>query len=175
MKINKSYDWDNEMSYHGDNLPPQLGSERAKRINARNKGRRGEQEVATMLRGTVDEAYEEIGTTHEIEIKRNLMQWGGKSRSTSQSDITGLEWLSIEVKRVENELPSGLKSWWEQCKSQARRDQIPVLFHRMNDQEWKVRLVLETIIGAQRLRLPVDISWSLFRIWLKMQIKHRAS
>lgn len=156
------------------NLSPDLATARAKRINVRDKGRRGEQEVATMLREAVSAAYEALGREHEIEIKRNQMQTAGKHRDVGQGDIVGLEWLSIEVKRVENNLPSGIANWWEQCKRQADPLQDPVLFHRMNSQEWSVRTYVLTLVGATQIKLPVDMPWRIFRIWLIEQIKHRA-
>lgn len=141
-------------------------SVRRQHINARSKGRRGEQEVANLLRDVLTE----LGIT-EVQIKRNLMQWGGVKRSASQSDIVGLDFLAIEVKRVENNLPSGLAAWWAQAKAQASPQQTAVLFHRMNDRDWNVRFTLETQVGATRLRLPVDMEWKIFRIWLKLRLK----
>ena len=75
------------------------------------------------------------------ELKWNLMQWAGKheggwSRTIS---VDGLDEATGAKKGDENNLPSGLNSWWEQCKGQARADQIPVLFHRMNGRDWNVR------------------------------------
>lgn len=148
--------------------------EQRRKINARNKGRRGEQEVANLLREVVAEVCEELGI-EPIQIKRNLMQWGGEKRSEGQGDIVGLEWLSIEVKRVENNLPSGLNSWWEQAKVQAHAQQAPVLFHRMNDQEWKIRTYVLTLVGDKQIKLPVDMAWKIFRIWLREMIKARVN
>jgi len=92
-----------------------------------------------------------------------------------QSDVTGLEWLSIEVKRVENDLPSGLNAWWEQCKRQAHEHQQPVLFHRMNGREWNVRTYIFTLCDKTQIKLPVDMEWRVFRVWLKEMIKSRFS
>lgn len=127
-----------------------------------------------MLREVVAEVCEELGVT-PLKIARNQMQTAGKHRDVGQSDIVGLEWLSIEVKRVENDLPSGIKAWWEQCRSQARIDQHPVLFHRMNEREWSIRTYVLTSVGDKRIKLPVDMTWSIFRVWLREMIKHEVS
>jgi hypothetical protein len=153
-------------------LSSQINSEKKRSVNARSKGRRGEQEVATMLRDVLKEV---LGEEHGVEIKRNLMQWAGAHRTEGQGDISGLEWLSIEVKRVENDLPSGLKSWWEQCKSQAHARQQPVLFHRMNGRDWNIRTYIMTLCGDVQIKLPVDMEWRIFRVWLKQMIKSRFS
>jgi hypothetical protein len=161
------------MGYENIGVATTINTERVKRINARSKGRRGEQEVATMLRAVVTEAYAEMGLEPQLEIKRNQMQTAGKSRSEGQGDLVGLDWLAIEVKRVESDLPSSRNSWWEQAKSQAARSQTPILFSRMNDREWNVRTYVLTSVGRKQIKLPVDMAWSIFRIWLKEMIKER--
>lgn len=117
------------------------------------------------------EVVEECGA--DFEIKRNQMQTAGKHRGVGQGDLVGLDWLSVEVKRVESDKPGSIAAWWAQTKAQCGPGQTPLLFHRMNGREWNVRTQMDTMVGSQRLRLPVDMAWHIYRVWLKMAIEER--
>jgi hypothetical protein len=125
---------------------------------ARNKGQRGEREVLGMLQPIVDEECERAGVGR-VELKRNLFQTleGG-------CDIAGLDWMSLEVKRVEN--ASGIGSWWAQTLRQAgtgkdgRSERVPVLLHRQNNQPWKCRMRVP--IGG--LGGPTVLVWFRYKV-----------
>ena len=92
---------------------------------ARGKGASGEREVKIILRSILAPVY--LYHNEPLpEFERNLNQ----SRSGGY-DLTGLEWLAIEVKRQER---SNLKAWWEQTLKQTGSGQIPLLLHRANNQ-----------------------------------------
>lgn len=151
-----------------------MGPQQVKRINARNKGRSGEQEVATLFRGWIEQVREELGLSPEQmpEIKRNQMQTAGQHRSEGQADIVGIDWLSIEVKRVENDGKSNMQSWWEQCKSQAARGADPVLFWRLNGTQWSVKMYgWLALPNERRVRAPVVITDSIFAVWFRERLK----
>lgn len=82
------------------------------RINARQKGARGELEVAAILQKVVTEVALICGLAAPT-IRRNVeqVQVGGE-------DLVGVPWWSFEVKRVER---VDLDKWWEQTCVQARR------------------------------------------------------
>lgn len=82
------------------------------RINARQKGARGELEVAAILQKVVTEVALICGLAAPT-IRRNVeqVQVGGE-------DLIGVPWWSFEVKRVER---VDLDKWWEQTCVQARR------------------------------------------------------
>lgn len=156
------------------NLGPDLLEARKRRINVRKKGRSGEQEVATLFRGWVEEVRETLGWEAERmpAIKRNQMQTAGMHRGEGQGDIVGIDWLSVEVKRVENDNKSNMSSWWEQAKSQAARGAEPVLFWRLNGSQWNVKLYgWLALPNDRRVRAPVVITDSIFAVWFKERLK----
>lgn len=85
---------------------------------SREKGKRGEREVAALLR--------EYG----YDAKRGVQYQGGPQ----SPDVTGLPGIHIEVKRTER-----LHLWdaLVQSRADAGTD-IPVVFHRANDCPWVV-------------------------------------
>lgn len=82
---------------------------------SRNKGQRGEREVIKLLQPTVSRVYVEAGFPMP-ELTRNLSQ----SREGG-FDISGLDWLALEVKYQETE---NVKGWWEQACRQAGVDHL---------------------------------------------------
>jgi len=90
----------------------------------RDKGKRGERELARVLR---DHGY----------AGRRGQQYSG---TTGEADVVGLPHVHIECKRVEN-----LRLWpsLEQARSDARDDELPVVMHRPNRREWVVVQPLE--------------------------------
>lgn len=96
----------------------------AKKINSRNKGRRGEQELAKELRSY---GYAEA---------RRGQQFSG---SNGDADVVGIPKVHIEVKRTE---ALNLDAAMEQSISDAREGEIPVVVHRKNRKPWKVTQLL---------------------------------
>lgn len=85
---------------------------------SREKGKRGEREVASLLR------------THGYDTRRGVQYKGG----TDSPDVVGLPHIHIEVKRTERLDLYGALS---QSKGDAGAD-LPVVIHRKNDCEWVV-------------------------------------
>lgn len=93
-------------------------------INSREKGRRGEAELARKLR--------EFGYD-----TRRGQQYSG---ANGDADVVGLPGVHLEVKRVER---LNLEDAMTQSKHDAREGEVPVVMHRKNNCEWlcTIRLV----------------------------------
>lgn len=88
---------------------------------SRDKGKRGEREVASMLR---DYGYDG---------KRGQQFCG----INGDADVVGLPGIHIEVKRVET---LRLYDALYQSRRDAKEDEVPTVWHRKNDCEWVVIL-----------------------------------
>lgn len=86
----------------------------------REKGKEGEREAAKLLAEILGEG---------VEIKRNLM---AQARDGG-TDLTGLKFLAVEVKRQET---LSLPAWWRQTCQQAPAGRIPMLMFRRNRTPW---------------------------------------
>jgi len=91
----------------------------------RNKGKKGEREVARILR---DHGYTDA---------RRGQQFQG---SPDSPDVVGLPGFHIEVKRTEQ---CRLYDYMEQAESDAGEAEIPVVFHRQNRKKWVAILDLD--------------------------------
>lgn len=91
---------------------------------SRDKGKRGELELANLLR------------LHGYDARRG-QQFSG---ANGDPDVVGLPGIHIEVKRVEK---LNLYQAMEQAKSDAREDEAPAVFHRRNGKYWLVTMELE--------------------------------
>ncbi len=100
--------------------------------NSRQKGKRGELEVARILR---DYGYKQC---------RRGQQYCGTS---GDADVVGLPGIHIEVKRREK---LNLYDAISQAVRDAARKVIPVVFHRKNDCEWLVTMRLDDWIVMYR-------------------------
>lgn len=89
----------------------------------REKGKRGERELAGILR--------EYGYNG-----RRGQQFSGKN---GDADVIGLPGIHIECKRVER---LNLDDAMEQAKRDARPGEIPAVFHRKDRGKWRVTLDL---------------------------------
>jgi len=87
--------------------------------NSRNKGKRGELELANHLKKKGYNA-------------RRGQQYSG---ANGDADVVGLDGIHIEVKRTER-----LKLWdaLEQSKRDAKAYEFPIVVHRANYKEWVV-------------------------------------
>lgn len=97
-------------------------------MNSRDKGARGERELAEFLRGF---GYD----------TRRGQQYSG---ANGDADVVGLPGIHIECKRVEI---TAVNDWLYQAISDAREGDIPVVFHRQNYDakkplkgQWKVTM-----------------------------------
>ena len=97
-----------------------------KKINGKQKGNRGERELAKLLR--------EYG----FDGARRGQQFSG---ANGDPDVVGLPFIHIEVKRVEElRLESSLK----QTREDAVDGEIPVVMHKKNYKPWIVIQDLDT-------------------------------
>lgn len=99
---------------------------------SREKGKRGEREVAAII-------SELLG----LSASRRVRQHEG------DSDILGVPGWSIEVKRLTAPTSYDLNVAWAQACEQAAADKaIPALFYRANYRPWRVRWPLAVVLGA---------------------------
>jgi Holliday junction resolvase len=92
--------------------------------NSRQKGARGERELAAVLR------------EHGFECRRGQQYCG----ANGDADVVGLPGVHIECKRVES---LNIHKAMEQAKSDARENELPAVFHRKNGKPWLVTMTLE--------------------------------
>lgn len=86
---------------------------------SRDKGKRGERELAGILRG------------YGFDAKRGVQYHGG----SDSPDVTGLPGVHIEVKRTEK---LSLYDALAQSRADSGPEEMPVVIHRRNDCEWVV-------------------------------------
>lgn len=107
-------------------------------INSKNKGKRGELEFCRTMK---DYGYD---------LKRSV-QYNGKHEE-GQPDVVGLDYIHCEVKRVEK---LNLYDAMLQAKRDAKKDQMPTVFHRRNNFKWLVTMELEDWIKLYKEYLEV--------------------
>ena len=95
---------------------------------SREKGKRGEREIAKILRD------------HGYDARRGEQYCG----AAGDADVIGLPGIHIEVKRVEQ---LRLYDALAQAKADARMGELPIVVHRKNDCEWVVVQPLEDWLG----------------------------
>lgn len=100
-------------------------------MNSRQKGARGEREIAKILRQRGHDA-------------RRGQQYCGIN---GDADVVGLPGVHIEVKRVE---ALNIDKAMEQAERDARPGEMPVVFHRKNGRKWKVTLRIEDFMELYR-------------------------
>lgn len=96
-------------------------------MNSREKGKRGERELAQVLR------------EHGFDAHRGQQYKGG----ADSPDVTGLPGIHIECKRVER---LDLMSAYEQSFRDAAGGEIPIVAHKRNREPWFVTLALEDFL-----------------------------
>lgn len=100
---------------------------------SRDKGKRGERELAKVLRA------------YGYDAKRGQQYCG----ANGDADVIGLPGIHIECKRVER---LNLYDAMAQSKSDAREDEMPVVMHRKNHCDWFVTLSLDDFMNLYRER-----------------------
>lgn len=100
-------------------------------INGKQKGKRGELELAKKLR---EYGYD----------ARRSVQYSG---ANGDADVVGLPGVHIECKRVER---LNLEDAMAQSKHDAREGEIPVVMHRKNNCEWLCTMPLSYFIDLYR-------------------------
>ena len=101
-------------------------------MNSRTKGKRGELEVAHILK---DYGYH----------ARRGQQFSG---ANGDPDVVGLPGVHIEVKRVEK---LNIDSAMAQSINDAREGEIPIVMHRKNRAAWMVTMQFEDWIQLYKL------------------------
>lgn len=91
---------------------------------SRDKGKRGEREVALILR------------EHGFEARRGQQYCG----ANGDADVIGIPGLHIEVKRTEK---FRMYEALDQARNDAREDELPVVFTRKNNCDWVACLRLD--------------------------------
>ncbi len=102
---------------------------------SREKGKRGEREVAAIIRDLLG-----------FDASRRVRQHEG------DSDILGVPGWVIEVKRRRQAARGDIRQWWHQAEAQARKageGLLPVLFYRLDRHDWRVLWPLEAALGAK--------------------------
>lgn len=94
------------------------------KINSRDKGKRGELEIAHILQGYGYDAH-------------RGQQFSGLQ---GDADVVGVPLLHLEIKRVQ---ALNLDKAMEQSIRDAREGEIPIVVHRKDRQPWRVTLGLE--------------------------------
>lgn len=136
------------------------------RKSAMQKGSSGEWEIIGILSNILVVIYRE----HQYPIPEN----GLLQRGPNGKDIVGLSWLAPEVKRHELAEACHINTWWEQAKSQAKRNAAPVLFWRTNKRAWNVRMFGRIALqNGGAVRCPVDITISDFLVWFTHEARAR--
>lgn len=129
---------------------------------SRNKGKRGEREIITLLQPLIDQVCAACNVDAPM-LKRNTLQSDGGG-----FDIVGLNWIALEVKYHET---FQVEKWWEQCVRQAGPEQMPVLVYRRNGMRtWHVRMfgfVGEPSCGHT---VPVVVTWEDFLKWFRTRL-----
>lgn len=93
-------------------------------MNSKQKGARGERELAKVLRA------------HGFKTRRGQQYCG----ANGDADVIGLPNIHIECKRVER---LNLYDAMAQSKSDAKQDEIPVVMHRKDKCDWLVTMSLD--------------------------------
>ena len=91
---------------------------------SRDKGKRGEREIALILR------------EHGFEARRGQQYCG----ANGDADVIGVPGLHIEVKRTEK---FRMYEALDQARNDAREDELPVVFTRKNNCDWVACLRLD--------------------------------
>lgn len=97
-------------------------------INSRQKGKRGELEVAHILQ------------KYGYDARRGQQYCG----TSGDADVVGFPGYHIEVKAVEN---LNLGKAYEQSVRDARDGEIPVVVHKKNRQKWMITMRLEDFLA----------------------------
>lgn len=96
-------------------------------MNSRDKGKRGELELAAFLR------------EHGVEAERGVQYHGGEDSPDVRTSLPGVH---FECKRVEQ---GNLYDWLDQAIGDAG-DNIPVVAHRRNRRDWVAILPLDALV-----------------------------
>lgn len=117
--------------------------------SVRAKGKSGEYEIIQLLKPIVDKVYMKYASEVPL-LERNSLQ-----TNKGGSDIAGLPWLAIEVKRQET---LNLVDWWEQSLKSTRKGQVTVLVYRQDRRKWRAQLLAALPLNNNRQHLELELS-----------------
>lgn len=100
-------------------------------MNSNNKGKRGERELASILKG------------HGYDCRRGQQYCG----IAGDADVIGLPGIHIECKRVER---LNIDKAMAQAKNDCKEEDFPTIFHRKNHCDWLVTMRLNDWIEIYR-------------------------
>lgn len=100
-------------------------------MNSRQKGARGEREIANILK---EYGYD----------ARRGQQFSG---ANGDPDVVGLPGIHIEVKRVQN---LNIEKAMQQAENDRIENTIPTVWHRKNGEKWKVTMRLEDFMALYK-------------------------
>lgn len=98
-------------------------------INSKKKGSAGERELAGKL-----------GELLGVSLRRSQQYCG----VAGDADVIGVDGLHIEVKRVEK---LNLSKAINQAIADAKPDQVPIVAHRKNREQWLVTVCLQDLLA----------------------------
>ena len=120
-------------------------------MNSKSKGKRGELELAELLRHA-----------GHANARRSAQYCGNTGDAL---DITGVDGLHIECKRAEQVRD---EVFLQQAERDARKGDIPVVMYRRNGEKWKVNLRLELFMliwneltDLQKARIREKVKFSV--------------
>lgn len=111
----------------------------------REKGKRGEREVAALIRDLTG-----------WDVQRRVRQHDG------DSDLLGVPGWAVEVKRYAKATRSDIERWWLQAVAQAKPDiLLPVLFFRLNRDDWRAVFPVSVGLVAQHAAMWEDYAFTV--------------
>lgn len=149
---------------------------------SRDKGQRGEREVAGMLNEVVQEVWQRNGWKMEERpvFGRNLLQ-----TQNGGHDLDGVDWMAVEVKRHETEQ---VATWWKQAVAQAQGHEAtlrkrglrltvqPVLVWRKNNCKWQVKMVGQIPLSdGKKVSTYIVVTITAFLAWFRRELEVRYS
>lgn len=112
---------------------------------SRSKGKRGEREIAALVRGLTG-----------WDVRRRVRQHQG------DSDLDGIPGWAPEVKRHATAGRADIAGWWQQAVDQAAKaSKLPVLMFRVNRDEWRAVWPLAMHMGVQTAEMWTGYAWTI--------------
>ena len=106
-------------------------------INSRTKGKRGELEIAALLRG------------YGFDARRGVQYAGGHD----SPDVIGLPGIHLEIKRTES---LRLYPAVEQAMQDRKAGDLATVWHRQNGRSWVVILPVEDFLSLYKAAVPKE-------------------
>ena len=101
--------------------------------NSRQKGKRGELQLAKKFKEYGIEAY-------------RSQQYSGHHQK-GDPDLKGTPGLHVEVKWQQKQ---ELEKWLAQAKNDCSSDKLPILSHKRNNEGWKITMDFDTFMSLYR-------------------------